>query len=59
MTSSKKVKVRTPAGKEAELIPEKTWTLAPRGRKGVKMGLFKDPESGRYFRRKIPDDYPV
>ncbi|MEM2221532.1 MAG: chromatin protein Cren7, partial [Ignisphaera sp.] len=25
---------------------------------GVKIGLFADPETGRYFRAKVPDDYP-
>ncbi|MEM1600293.1 MAG: chromatin protein Cren7, partial [Sulfolobaceae archaeon] len=24
-----------------------------------KIGLFKDPETGKYFRHKLPDDYPV
>jgi hypothetical protein len=47
--SRKPVKVKTPSGKEVELVPEKVWELAPRGRKGVKIGLFKDPETGRYF----------
>nr|4R55_A Chain A, Chromatin protein Cren7 [Saccharolobus solfataricus P2] len=55
MSSGKKpVKVKTPAGKEAELVPEKVWAL---GR--VKIGLFKDPETGKYFRHKLPDDYPI
>lgn len=57
--ADKKVKVKTPSGKEMELVPEKTWVLAPKGRKGVKIGLFKDPETGKYFRHKLPDDYPV
>nr|5WVY_A Chain A, Chromatin protein Cren7 [Saccharolobus solfataricus P2]5WVY_B Chain B, Chromatin protein Cren7 [Saccharolobus solfataricus P2] len=60
MSSGKKpVKVKTPAGKEAELVPEKVWAVAPKGRKGVKIGLFKDPETGKYFRHKLPDDYPI
>nr|5WVW_A Chain A, Chromatin protein Cren7 [Saccharolobus solfataricus P2]5WVW_B Chain B, Chromatin protein Cren7 [Saccharolobus solfataricus P2] len=60
MSSGKKpVKVKTPAGKEAELVPEKVWAAAPKGRKGVKIGLFKDPETGKYFRHKLPDDYPI
>nr|5WVZ_A Chain A, Chromatin protein Cren7 [Saccharolobus solfataricus P2]5WVZ_B Chain B, Chromatin protein Cren7 [Saccharolobus solfataricus P2] len=60
MSSGKKpVKVKTPAGKEAELVPEKVWAFAPKGRKGVKIGLFKDPETGKYFRHKLPDDYPI
>ena len=53
----KKVWIKTPSGKNAELSPEKVWSLAPKGRKGVKIGLFKDPETGRYFRHKLPDDY--
>lgn len=57
--SRKPVKVKTPAGKEMELVPEKVWELSPKGRKGVKIGLFKDPETGRYFRAKLPDDYPI
>jgi len=56
----KTVKVKDPTtGKELELVPEKVWTLAPRGRKGVKIGLFKSPETGKYFRAKVPDNYPV
>ncbi|NPA97696.1 MAG: chorismate-binding protein, partial [Crenarchaeota archaeon] len=31
----------------------------PKGRKGVKIGLFQDPSTGKYFRAKVPDDYPV
>ena len=53
------VKVRDPTtGNEVELVPIKVWVLAPRGRKGVKIGLFKSPETGKYFRVKVPDDYP-
>ncbi|MBP1357819.1 MAG: chromatin protein Cren7 [Sulfolobus sp.] len=59
MSAKRSVKVKTPSGKEVDLVPEKAWTLAPKGRKGVKIGLFKDPESGKYFRHKLPDDYPV
>ncbi|EHP68483.1 Chromatin protein Cren7 [Metallosphaera yellowstonensis MK1] len=59
MTYKKAVKVKTPGGKEMDLTPEKAWTLAPKGRKGVKIGLFKDPETGKYFRHKLPDDYAV
>ena len=56
----KSVKVKDPTtGKEVELVPEKVWTLAPRGRKGVKIGLFKSPETGKYFRAKVPDNYPA
>ncbi len=53
------VKVRTPSGKEVELVPKKVWQLSPKGRKGVKVGLFQDPETGKYFRAKVPDDYPI
>ena len=53
------VRVRVPSGEELELVPKKVWMLAPKGRKGVKIGLFKDPISGRYFRVKVPDDYPL
>ncbi len=52
------VMVKTPSGVEKELVPKKVWILAPRGGKGVKIGLFQDPETGKYFRRKVPDDYP-
>ncbi|BAA79414.1 hypothetical protein APE_0450a [Aeropyrum pernix K1] len=53
------VKVRDPTtGKEVELTPIKVWKLSPRGRRGVKIGLFKSPETGKYFRAKVPDDYP-
>ncbi|RLG89370.1 MAG: chorismate-binding protein [Thermoprotei archaeon] len=52
------VKVKDPTtGKEVEIAPEKVWVLAPKGRKGVKIGLFKSPETGKYFRAKVPDDY--
>ncbi|NPA99403.1 MAG: chorismate-binding protein, partial [Crenarchaeota archaeon] len=23
------------------------------------VGLFQDPETGKYFRAKVPDDYPI
>ena len=59
MTERKKVLVKTLSGKTAELEPIKVWALAPKGRKPVKIGLFKDPETGRYFRHKVPDDYPI
>ncbi len=60
MARKKTVKVKDPTtGKEVDLVPEKVWTLAPRGRKGVKIGLFKSPETGKYFRAKVPDNYPV
>ena len=54
------VRVRdSTTGEEVELVPIKVWVLAPRGRKGVKIGLFKSPKTGRYFRARVPDDYPV
>ncbi|NPA04706.1 MAG: chorismate-binding protein, partial [Crenarchaeota archaeon] len=50
MPCEKPVKVRDPTtGKEVELVPIKVWVLAPKGRKGVKIGLFKSPETGKYF----------
>jgi len=30
--------------------PEKTWVLAPKGRRPVTIGLFKCPVCGAYFR---------
>ncbi|MEM0037684.1 MAG: chromatin protein Cren7 [Zestosphaera sp.] len=58
--SKKPVKVKdSTTGKEVELVPEKVWALAPKGRKGVKIGLFKSPETGKYFRAKVPEDYPA
>ena len=54
------VKVKDPyTGKDVELVPLKVWVLAPRTRKGVKIGLFKSPETGKFFRAKVPDDYPA
>ncbi len=32
--------------------PIKTWVLAPKGRKGVKIGLFQC-SNGHYFRAKV------
>jgi len=55
---TQKVKVRTPAGTESELVPKKVWMLQPRGGKGVKIGLFQDPATGKYFRAKVPPEYP-
>lgn len=53
------VKVRDPStGRTVELTPIKVWELRPRGRKGVKIGLFKSPDTGNYFRAKVPEDYP-
>jgi hypothetical protein len=57
-TCTQSVKVKTPEGVEKDLVPKKVWSLAPRGRKGVKIGLFQDPATGKYFRAKVPDDYP-
>jgi len=55
----KPVRVRDPTtGREVELVPVKVWTLAPKGKKGVKIGLFRSPETGKTFRAKVPDDYP-
>lgn len=53
------VKVRLPSGKELSLVPIKVWMLNPKKRKGVKIGLFQDPETGRYHRVKVPDEYPI
>ncbi len=54
------VKVRDPTtGEEVELVPKKVWELKPKNRKGVKIGLFQSPKTGKYFRAKVPDDYPV
>ena len=55
---TKAVSVKAPDGTEKSLVPKKVWALAPRGRKGVKIGLFQDPATGKYFRAKVPDDYP-
>lgn len=52
------VKVKTQSGKDVELVPKKVWKLSPSGRRGVKIGLFQDPETGKYFRFKVPDNYP-
>jgi hypothetical protein len=54
------VKVRDPTtGEEIEIAPIKVWELAPKSRKGVKIGLFKSPKTGKFFRAKVPDDYPA
>ncbi|MDM7275413.1 MAG: chromatin protein Cren7 [Thermoprotei archaeon] len=55
---TKPVKVKTPAGTEANIVPKKVWMLQPKGGKGVKIGLFQDPSTGKYFRAKVPPDYP-
>lgn len=40
-------------GKEYDLEPLKVWTLAPKRGKPIKVGLFKNPETGKYFRAKV------
>lgn len=52
------VKVKTPGGQEATLVPKKVWLLQPKGGKGVKIGLFQDPATGKFFRAKVPAEYP-
>jgi len=60
MLCEEPVKVRDPTtGEEVELVPIKVWLLAPQGRKGVKIGLFKSEKTGKYFRAKVPDEYPI
>lgn len=55
----KPVKVKDKAtGKELELVPLKVWKLSPSGKRGIKMGLFQNPETKQYFRARVPDDYP-
>ena len=34
------------------LQPEKKWRLAPKGAKGVIIGLYRCPNCGKYFRAK-------
>lgn len=54
------VKVHDPtSGEDVEIVPKKVWELAPKGRKGVKIGLFRSPVTGKYFRAKVPDEYPI
>jgi hypothetical protein len=52
-----KVKDRI-TGKEYELVPIKVWRLSPNKKRGIKMGLFQNPETKIYFRARVPDDYP-
>jgi len=33
--------------------PQKTWQLAPKGKKAVTIGLFKCPKCGAYFRAAV------
>ncbi len=55
----RKVKVKDKTtGKIIELVPLRVWTLAPKGKRPVKMGLFQSPETKIYFRARVPDDYP-
>ncbi len=59
MAAKKKVKVKDKTtGKIVELVPIKVWRLAPKGKKGIKIGLFQSPETKQYFRARVPDDYP-
>lgn len=53
-----KVKDKT-TGKIVELEPLKVWSLGPRGKRSVKIGLFRSPDTGMYFRARVPDDYPT
>ena len=54
------VKVHDPtSGQTLELTPLRVWKLAPAARRGVKIALFRSPVTGRYFRAKVPDDYPI
>lgn len=46
-------------GKLVELEPIKVWTLGPKDKVKIKIGLFKSPETGKYFRARVPDDYPL
>lgn len=52
------VQVFTPDGKRKEIAPIKCWEFGPRYGKKNKIGIFRDPETGKYFRAKLPDDYP-
>jgi endogenous inhibitor of DNA gyrase (YacG/DUF329 family) len=33
--------------------PEKTWTMSPKGRKPLNVGLFKCPKCGKSFRASV------
>jgi len=46
-------------GKMVELEPIKVWVLGPKDRVKIKIGMFKSPETGKYFRARVPDDYPL
>lgn len=45
-------------GKLVDLEPIRVWSLGPRGKVKIKIGLFKSPETGKYFRARVPDDFP-
>jgi hypothetical protein len=53
-----KVKDKT-SGEILELTPIKVWVLSPKGKRGVKIGLFQSPSTKQYFRARVPDNYPV
>ncbi len=60
MPSKKKVKVKDKtSGKILELTPIKVWLLSPKGKRGVKIGLFQSPYTKQYFRARVPDNYPI
>ena len=40
-----------------ELSPKKVWILKGRNSSGIKIGLFKSPITGKYFRARLPDNY--
>ncbi len=49
------VKVFNPyTGKEEMLVPKKVWKI----RENLKMGQFQCPHTGRFFKAKVPIDYP-
>ncbi len=49
------VKVFNPyTGKEEMLVPKKVWKI----RDNLKMGQFQCPHTGRFFKAKVPIDYP-
>ena len=46
-------------GQILKLKPKKVWILkGPRNEKGIKIALFKSPLSNKYFRARLPDNYP-
>ncbi len=53
------VKVVDPtSGQVVELVPIAVWKLVPPDKHGMKMGVFKSLVTGKYFRARVPDDYP-